>query len=77
MRIRIIRFHSEYGFGEHDVEEARGNYLIRVGAAKKVEYSVLRDDLEPLQEKVEIEPGKEKAETQPGNVPTARGRKKK
>lgn len=40
MKINIIKPHSYYNrFGEHDVEEGRGNYLISIGVAEKVQDS--------------------------------------
>ena len=36
MKIKMIKPHSEYAKGEHEVSDERANYLILVGAAEKV-----------------------------------------
>lgn len=37
MKIKVVKDHSNYDFGEHEVTEERGNYLINIGIAEKVE----------------------------------------
>jgi hypothetical protein len=54
MKIKIIKDHPEYK-GTVEVDEERGNYLIRVGVAEKVESK-------KAPEKVEVKKGKEKKE---------------
>ena len=41
MRIKIIREHEFYEMGEHEVEDTRGEYLIKMGAAARVDNKIV------------------------------------
>lgn len=37
MKVKVIKDHHHYGMGHHDVDNARGEYLVKMGIAEKID----------------------------------------
>lgn len=61
MKVRVIKEHINYSIGEHEVSEERGNYLVAMGIAEKIETSPEpKKEIVPTTEKVEVKQPRKK-----------------
>lgn len=61
MKVRIVKEHINYSIGEHEVSEERGNYLVAMGIAEKVETGhESKKEIVPITEKVQVKQPRKK-----------------
>jgi hypothetical protein len=61
MKIKVVKEHINYDFGEHEVTEERGNYLVAMGIAEKVETGhESKKEIVATTEKVEVKQPRKK-----------------